>query len=322
MLRLPLLLLVLSSLARAETLTAYTALDRGEAAAYFEAFTRDTGVQVRWVRLSSGETLARVRAEKERPQASLWFGGPSLDLSVAAADGLLEPYTPKTLDTFRPGQRDAQWRWVGFSVGVLAFASNPEVLARKKADLPHAWSDLLQPPYANEVSMAYAYTSGTAYTVLATVAQLFGEEKAVAYFAALDKNVHHYTRSGAACVTQVGLAEVGTCIAFAHDILNKGKAKGYPVELSFPAEGTGYEVASMAVIAGAPQRELAQRFVDWAVSQPVQATLQRYHRLPVRDDVPRPSSLPADLKLIDFDTEKAIARRRPLIDAWREATGQ
>jgi iron(III) transport system substrate-binding protein len=38
-----------------------------------EAFTKDTGINVDWIRMSSGETLNRIRAEKSNPRASIWL---------------------------------------------------------------------------------------------------------------------------------------------------------------------------------------------------------------------------------------------------------
>ena len=54
-----------------------------------EAFTRDTGIKVDYLEMSSGEVLTRIRAAK-KAQADAWFGG-GLDSYVAAAnDGFLE----------------------------------------------------------------------------------------------------------------------------------------------------------------------------------------------------------------------------------------
>ena len=79
-----------------DTLHLYTSLDAQEAPVYIDAFTKDTGIQVQWVRLSAGEALARLEAEKANPQVSLWFGGPSPEYIVAAQRGLLQPFTPQT----------------------------------------------------------------------------------------------------------------------------------------------------------------------------------------------------------------------------------
>ncbi|MCK6549101.1 ABC transporter substrate-binding protein [Myxococcota bacterium] len=304
-------------------LVVYTSLDPTEMQLYVDAFTRTTSISVRWVRLSTGEILTRVRSERQRPQASVWFGGSSAEFTFAAADGLLEAHHPKTFDQFRASTRDPEWRWMGMSESVVGFASNPRVLAEEGAKPPTAWRDLLKPEYRGLVSMAYAYTSGTAYTIVASLAQLFGERESLEYWRALDKNVHHYNRSGSACVMQVSLGEVGTCIAFTNDIINKGLEKGYPIVMTFPEEGAAFEVDSMALLAGAPHPEKGRRFLEWALSKEAQALLATRNRVPMRDDVPVSPRLPAKtVKRIDYSAAKAAGKRKQLVDLWREATGQ
>lgn len=58
--------------------TVYTTLDEELAREVFNAFTEETGIQVDWVRLSTGEAVARIEAERDNPQASLWYGGVGL----------------------------------------------------------------------------------------------------------------------------------------------------------------------------------------------------------------------------------------------------
>lgn len=317
-------LFALAGTARAAELTLYTALDSLEAQIYLEAFEQDSGLSVRTVRMSAGEILTRIRAERARPQASVWYGGPSLDFMIAATDGLLEPYRPRSFDRFPKGAFDPEGRWHGIYLGLIGFASNPKVLARRGAAPPRSWQELLRPELEGEVSLAYAYTSGTSYTVIASLVQLMGEEQAMAYLEALDRQVHHYNRSGSACVTQVGLGEIGTCVAFSHDVLSKGVRKGYPVVLTFPAEGTGYEVGAIGLIRGAPKPEAARKFIDWALSGRAQALLSRWNRLPIRDDAPVAEGLahPGEVRRIEFDAARAAADRRRLVERWRDETGQ
>ncbi len=300
----------------------YTSVDRLEAQALAEAFEQDTGTAVRWIRMSAGEVLTRLRAERSRPQASVWFGGPSLDYMNAARDGLLEPYHPRAFDAFGPEARDPEWRWVAAYMGLVGFASNTRVLARRGVAAPTSWQELLQPALRGELSLAYAYTSGTAYTLLAALAQGMGEEPALTYLRALDGQVHHYNRSGNACVTQAALGEVGVCIAFSQDILVKGVKKGYPVVLTFPREGTASEHGGLAVVAGAPEREEAHRFVEWLLSPKAQQRLAQWSRLPIRPDVPADFADARGVRRYPFDPVLAASQRRRLVDRWREATGQ
>ena len=51
-----------------------------------QEFENLTGITVNYVRMSSGESLARIRAEKDNPQFDIWWGGP-MDSFVAAKKG-------------------------------------------------------------------------------------------------------------------------------------------------------------------------------------------------------------------------------------------
>ena len=64
----------------ADTLNVYTIWSERYATEVFKAFTKDTGIQVRHLRFSSGEVLARIIGEKDNPQVDVFFGGrPGLD---------------------------------------------------------------------------------------------------------------------------------------------------------------------------------------------------------------------------------------------------
>ena len=79
-------------------LSVYTAFPESEVIYYFNKFEQETGIKINYVRLSAGEMLTRVEAEKDNPQATLMFGG-STDNYIAAVDkGLLEAYQSPNLD--------------------------------------------------------------------------------------------------------------------------------------------------------------------------------------------------------------------------------
>src|SRR5512147_2677951 len=52
-------------------------------------------VDVQWLDMGSQSILDRVRSEKANPQADVWWGAPANLFESAAAENLLEKYTPK-----------------------------------------------------------------------------------------------------------------------------------------------------------------------------------------------------------------------------------
>ena len=153
-----------------EALRMYTSLDPNEAKVYIEAFTKDTGIKVDWVRMSAGEVLARIKAEAKNPQVSISYGGPSVEYIAAKKEGLLVPYKSPVGAPFLKGNlKDPQDFWTGFYFGAIGFGNNTTWFEKNKVPLPTSWQDLLRPELKANISIAYPYTSGTSYTTLATL---------------------------------------------------------------------------------------------------------------------------------------------------------
>lgn len=302
----------------------YSALDPNESKIYFSEYEKLTGVKIQWVRMSSGAVLARLSAEKENPTMGLWFGGSSTDFISAAEKGLLDSYRPNVDFQLAPQAHDPGWQWTGFYFGAIGFASNIERLKRIGAEPPRSWDDLLKPEFKGEIGMAYPYTSGTSYTVLSTLVQMMGEEKGFDYIRRMDANIHHYNKSGSACVTQVGLGEITVGIAFSHDILKKGPSRGYPVELTFPEEGTGYEIGAMALVKNGPDRAEAERFMDWVLSKEAQDLMRNWFRIPLNPaaDVVEGAVTAEGVNLIEDDAIWGGQNKARLVEKWRLVTSR
>jgi len=77
------LLLALSVTGFAQQLVLYGSAEPRSVEVLAQGFEKATGVKVKWIRMSSGETLARLRAEKNNPQADVWWGGTTDPHSIA-----------------------------------------------------------------------------------------------------------------------------------------------------------------------------------------------------------------------------------------------
>jgi iron(III) transport system substrate-binding protein len=304
-------------------LSLYTSLDAQEAPVYIGAFEEDTGIRVRWTRLSAGEALARLEAEKHNPQVSVWFGGPSPEYIVAAQRGLLQPFVPPLAGFLDPSARGANGEWTGFYFGAIGFACNENFLRTRKLSCPASWQDLLDPALKGQISLAYPYTSGTAYVLVVSLLEMMGEEKGWEYIRKLDGQVHHYNSSGSAAVTQAGLGEVGVGIAFAHDILEKGKARGYPIVLSVPKDGAAVEIGAVALVKGGKEQDAGKEFVAWLLSERAQNLLAEFYRVPLNPNatVAAGAIKRSDIEAISYDAVEAASEQKRILAKWRETTG-
>lgn len=304
-------------------LTIYCALPETEIPSYVEAFKAETGITVDYVRLSAGEVLSKVQVEKNNPQASVWYGGNCDTFIAAAGSGLLEKYTSPEVKNIPESYRDPDGFWSPVYVGALAFAVDTGWFKERGIPYPTSWADLLDPVYKDQISMAHPGSSGTAYTILATLVQMMGEEDAMDYLKSLNSNIRQYTKSGSAPPKNVGLGEAAVGLAFSHDCL-KPAQQGYPVALSFPSEGTGYEIGAIALIKNGPAEEQANArlFIDWVLSktgQDIYSTNDSF-RLPVNVNavVPEGAINIKDLPIIGYDFVWAGENRKRLIDEFTQ----
>lgn len=302
-------------------LTIYSAMPESEIPVYLNAFEKDTGIKVHYVRLSAGEMVTRVEAEKEKPNASMMFGGPSDTYIAAMKNGLIEPYQSAELSNIPDQYKDKEGNWNPIYVGAISFACNSDWFEEQNLEYPKSWDDLLKPEFKDQISMAHPSTSGTSYTILATLVQLKGEEGAFEYLGKLNDNVRQYTKAGSAPPMEVGLGEAAIAITFAHDGL-KPAAEGYPIEIVFPEDGTGYEVGAAALIKNGPADEVenAKKLIDWLMSERGQECYieSKSNRLPVNTKAKVTEGLvPLDnLDVIDYDAVWAGENRARLIEEF------
>lgn len=258
-----------------------------------EAFEAETGIDTNYVRMSSGESLARIRAAADNPEFSVWWGGPADAFIAGTEEGLLEAYESPNAEAIPEAYKGEDGYWTGVYVGALGFCSNVDVLEELGVEAPTSWEDLLAPELEGFVAMAHPATSGTAFTTFWTIVTLEADaleeeeegtgydedgfpteaamDNAFEYFAELNNNILQYTRSGSAPGSLAGQGEIAVAIIFSHDC-TKLQEEGFDGILvtTFPEEGTGYEIGGMAIIANGPEPEAARVWYDWALTAEAQ----------------------------------------------------
>ncbi len=290
-------------------------------------FQKATGVKVNVSHKGSGETFAQIKAEGTNPKGDVWFGGTGDPHLQAAEENLLEVYQSPMMKDLHPWAtyqaQIAGNKTVGIYAGALGFGFNTEILAKKKIEAPKCWADLIKPELKGDVQMANPAASGTAYTALATLVQVMGEDKAFEYLKALHKNISQYPRSGTGPVKAAARGETAVSVSFMHDVPGEQK-NGFPVGMAAPCEGTGYEVGSMSIMKGARNMENAKKFYDWALTPDAQklAAQAKQYQLPSNKNAPQPPEAPrfSQMKLIQYDFKKygSSAERKRLLEKWEK----
>jgi iron(III) transport system substrate-binding protein len=267
--------------------------------------TKYPGVTVKYVRLLSREALTRLRNDKANPQFDIWWGGSADSFIAAKKDGMLDPYKSNAqaniIDQKLMIDQDATPQWVGIYVDPLGFATNNKQTVIKS---PASLDDLIKPEMKGQIAIPHPAFSNASFTFLCTVLQVKGEKDGWDYMKKLSQNVMNWTRSDPAPIDSVGKGEAVIGLAYSHEII-AGFDKGYPLTMTFPGDGTGYELGAMGMIKGAKTPDLAKAWYDWALlasTQELAKKYKAYQGLTIKGAVPpRPELLQVRLANYNFD---------------------
>jgi iron(III) transport system substrate-binding protein len=292
----------------APSLTVLCGVDETWCAAMKTAYEAKTGLEISVTRKSTGDILNQIRAEKTAPTVDVWWGGTGDTHLQAGSENLLEPYQPAHERDMLPWAQNffamSGGRSAGIYAGALGFAYNADLLRELKLPAPTCWKDLTDVAYRGRIQSGNPNSSGTAFTTLATLVQLFGEDEAFRYLAALNRNIERYTPSGAAPIKAAARGETLIGISFMHDAVTQKQA-GFPLVIVAPCEGTGYEIGAVSIVKGARHIEEAKRFVDFALSPEGQGTgaASGQNQVPSNAKSTLPLAAPdiSMIKMVDYD---------------------
>ncbi|AKD37415.1 thiamine transporter substrate binding subunit [Pasteurella multocida subsp. multocida OH4807] len=306
-------------------LTLYCTLQYSACEEMTKRFSEKYQVNTKFVRHSTGVTLGKLKAEKNNPQADVWYGG-TLEPHLQARDlGLLEAYRSPNQADILPQFQPTIAKYGDYTsfayMLVLGLGINTEKLKTLGLQSPQCWRDLLHPALKDEVQLPDPQSSGTAYSFIATLIQLWGEEEAFTFLKQLDKNISQYVKTG--LVTQnLSRGDTAVSIGFLHTF-EQERIKGAPVESLSMCDGDSYALGGISIIKGARNLNNAKLFMDWILSkegQEVDWMKQAPYQIPTNKHaqlVPN-DTIPASLKLVDLDFERfgASQEAKRIIDRW------
>lgn len=321
--------LLLSGAAHAGTVTAYTALEEDEIADYTAAAKKALpDIDLKVLRLSTGDLGARILAEASNPQHDVIWGWAVTNTMDPRILNLLEPYKAKGAEKLAAPYHAGDDKWFAATGYMAAFCVNNERAKAKGLPTPKDWEDLLDPKFKGEVVMPNPVSSGTGYLQIVGILQQMGEEKGWKFIKDLDANVAQYIKSGSRpCkAARAGEFAVGTSLAFAGI---QSVTEGFPVTMVIPAKGAGYELEASALMKSAKNKADAQRFLDWTLSPDAAAIYGKYKEIvttagykPSADSIK--AGLPADVTkaLLPIDFAKSAKERDAILERWQKEIGR
>lgn len=313
----------------AGTVTAYTALEEDEIKEYVAAAKKDMpDVDVKVLRLSTGDLGARILAEASNPQHDVIWGWALTNTLDPRITALLEPYTAKGSDRLAARDKAADGKWFTTTGYMAAFCVNTEVLKAKNLPMPQTWKDLTNPVYKGEVVMPNPVSSGTGYLQIAALLQSKGTDEGWKFLKALDGNVAQYIKSGSRpCkAARAGEFAIGTSLAFA---AMQSVEEGFPLKMVIPTDGAGYELEASGLMAASKNKADAKRFLDWTLSPSAAALYTKYKEIVTIPGAPqskaaKAAGLPTDLSktLYPMDFARSAKDRDTILSSWQKTIGR
>lgn len=169
-----LLLTAVALPAAAEDVVVYSARNEQLIKPLFDAYTRDTGVQIKFITDKEGPLMARLKAEGRNTPADMLLTVDAGNLWQASEEGLLRPIQSKTLQANVPAHlRDPGNEWFGLSVRARTLVYNTRKV--KPADLS-TYEDLANPKWKDRLCLR---TSKKVYnqSLVAMMITEYGEGK-------------------------------------------------------------------------------------------------------------------------------------------------
>ena len=318
-----------AAIAAKKTVIVYTSLETEETVEYLKVAKKDLpDLDIKTIRLSTGELGARMLAERANPQADLVWGWAVTNMADFADRGMLEKYKPKGWEKIPAHFKDPNGYWVAIDLYMAAFVFNTRVMAKENLPKPKGWYDLLNPVYKGKLIMPNPASSGTGFLQVASLLEMLDPDyakktvkknKGWEFLEKLDKNMGQYIKSGSkpAKLTAAGEYAIGLSFAFVYSSLKK---KGFPVEMVLPEEGAGYELESNALLKGAKHITAAKKFLDWAISERVMREYAKFKLGVTLPGIPGPADLPQlkDVKLAPMDFPWQATNRGEILITWQD----
>ncbi len=273
----------------------YYSADEYVARPIIEEFERRTGVRV----LATGDTEAtkttglvqRLRAEKERPLADVFWSSEVFMTDRLAGEGLLAPHTGPEADARPEHLRDPDRLWHAFAPRARVVVFNADRL--DAADIPTQLIDL--PSVAQRGRIVVARPEfGTTRGHLGFLYEYWGEEAFRAWLDALRHLDVRFLDGNASVVRAVASGEADLGLTDTDDVWS-GQRNGWNVDLIYcqhtidPASGRGVMLIpnSVARVANGPNPEQAAQLVEYLLGADVERMLAESdsHNIPTRPEL-------------------------------------
>jgi len=249
------------------TLTIYSGREEEIVEPLLERFEQETGIEIEVRYGDSAELAATIAEEGDNSPADVFFAQDPGSLGAIESEGLLAELPDELLERVEARFRDPDGHWVGTSGRVRVVAYNTELL--KEGDLPESILDFTDSRWKGKIG--FPPTNASFQAFVTAMRLTLGEDRTRDWLEGIMANDPKLYEKNLPTVEAVGRGEVE--VGFVNHyylFLAKEEDPELPVANHFLGAGDPgalVSVAGVAVLGETDDREAAERFVEFLLSE-------------------------------------------------------
>jgi iron(III) transport system substrate-binding protein len=267
--------LVGCSATRPNVVVVYVSEDQVFSEPILKDFERDTGIKVNAVfdteEAKSTGVMNRLLAEKNNPQADVYWANEPVRADVLRQQGISTPFRPANAEQIPEQFKDPQGHWTGFSARARLLVVNKGASSKPASIL--AYVD----PKTRGKGVIANPLFGTTTAEMAALFTLWGEEKGKQFLAGLKSNKVKLSTGNGESADFVASGEFEFALVDSDDAVDRLR-HGKPLEIIYPDQSEG-EVGvlilpnAVALIRGGPNADNGKKLIEYLVSKDTERKL-------------------------------------------------
>ena len=288
-------------------------------------FEKETGIKVKAIydteESKSTGTMNRLIAEKNNPQADVYWANEPIRAEVLKQKGITEPYVSPHAKDIPSKFKDTEGYWSGFSARIRVFIVN-----KKVSKAPESILDYSNPEWKAKGVIANPLF-GTTTSNISALFVLLGDEKAKNFMEKMKKNQIGVSTSNGESADLVASGKYLFSLVDSDDAVNRIR-QGKNVKIAYPDQksdqiGCFVVPNTVMLIKGAPNKKNAQKLIDYLLSKKTEEKLAKADcaQIPLHSDVKPPKELKSikNIKTMKINYKK-IAKKmieiQPYLKQW------
>ena len=264
------LMILLTGLAYAETITLYSGRSKSLVEPIIQQFEKDTGIEVNVSYANTAQLASKLKTEGVRSPADLYLAQDAGALGAVSKAGLFAKLPQSVLEKVPNTFCHKDGYWVATSGRARVLAYSPERVT--KEDLPESVFDLTQPKWRGKVGWASLNASFQAF-ITAMRGQV-GEERTEKWLRDMKANDAKTYPKNTPIIEALAAGEIDVGLSNHYYLFRFKKSNSkYPVEQTFfKAKDTGnlVNIAGIGLLKSSDNQETALKFIAYLLSAKAQ----------------------------------------------------